>query len=183
MTQLFTDAGIPLQANEDPYRNLIRIFNSGENARSFSVFTNNDLKKRCNNTWTGEYYMTTNPQSVNDMMANSEGSMTIYNASKIFEGGQFSSLPNQSVYILCPQLGNFRSMGPQGERDILKKHVVQADPLEVSIDTLLNAEDCTDISKRSFKSINFRLTDVNGNTVPLHGQNISFTLVFSGNKY
>jgi hypothetical protein len=77
MTQLFTDAIIPLQANDDPYRNLIRIFNSAGNERSFSVFTNNDLKTRCNNTWTGEYYMITNTQSVNDMMANSEGSMTI----------------------------------------------------------------------------------------------------------
>jgi len=127
--------------------------------------------------------MTTSTQSVNDMMANSEGSMTIYNSSKIFEGGQFSSLPNQALYIVSPQLGNFRSMGPQGERDILKKHVVQADPLEVSIDTVLNAEDCTDISKRSFKSINFRLTDVYGNTVNLHGQNWSFTIIIMPNVY
>ena len=116
------------------------------------------------------------------MIANSEGTMTIYNPSKIFEGGQFSSLPHSTVYIVCPQLGNLRSMGPQGERDILKKHVVQANALETFIDTLLNAEDCN-ISRRSFKSINFRLTDVYGDTVNLHGQHWSFTIIILPNTY
>ena len=169
---------IPLQCNEDPFRNIIRIFpKDGFANASFMVFTNADLRERCNNTWQGEYFSPSNPQSVNDIIGNSDFSMKIYNNTANFEGGQFNAVPHHTVYIVCPQLGTFRSLGPQGERDILKKHVVMANPLEISHDTTLNAEDFTNISKQSFKSLNFRLTDVYGNVLNLHGQNWSFTLI------
>jgi hypothetical protein len=141
------------------------------------IHTNLDLRDSVNNTWNGVYYNRVNPQSINDMIGNSLNKMKIYSSTDIFEGGQFSAFPNQTLYIVSPQLGSFRSLGPLGERDILKKHVVVANPNEISIDTYLNAEDYTDISRQSFRNLTFRLTDAYGNTINLHGQNWSFTLV------
>ena len=103
--------------------------------------------------------------------------MKVYDTSNIYEGGQFNAVPHHTIYIVCPQLGTFRSIGPQGERNILKKHVVMANPHEISIDTALNSEDFTNISKQSFKSLTFTLTDVYGNMLNMHGQSWSFTLI------
>ena len=75
-------------------------------------------------------------------------------------------------------MGNFRSIGPLGERDVLKKIVIQANPLEIMTDMNLNTEDHVDVSRHNLKSLSFRLTDVYGNTINLHGQNLSFTLIF-----
>jgi len=120
-------------------------------------------------------YNRINPQSIHDMIGTSLTKMK--GNTDIFEWGHFSVFPHQTLYIVSPQLGSFRSLGPLGERDILKKHVVVADTGQISIDTYLNAEDYTDISRQSFRNLSFRLTDAYGNTVNLHGQNWSFTLV------
>jgi len=45
-------------------------------------------------------------------------------------------------------------------------------------DQYINTDDYVDVSKLSFRNIHFRLTDVYGNVINLHGQNWSFTLVF-----
>ena len=45
-------------------------------------------------------------------------------------------------------------------------------------DMNLNAEDHVDASRQNLKSLSFRLRDVYGNTINLHGQNLSFTLIF-----
>jgi len=101
----------------------------------------------------------------------------------IFEGGSYNGLPHHTVYLVCPQLGNYRSIGPMGERNILKKIVIQANPLDVMTDAWLNPEDFSDVSRLTLKSLSFRLTDVYGNTINLHGQHISFTLIFCPKGY
>jgi hypothetical protein len=63
LTARFNALNIPLSANEDPFRNLIRIFLPDEAEESFMVFTNADLLTRADTTWKGEYYSSVNPQS------------------------------------------------------------------------------------------------------------------------
>jgi len=121
----FRALSVPLSANEDPFRNLIRIFLPTSSPLSFMIFTNKDLRTRCNNTWLGEYYAPSNPQSINDMLANSDRDMQRYNALNRFESGQFSVLPHTVLYIVCPQLGTFGNLGPQGERE--RKSLSQQD--------------------------------------------------------
>jgi hypothetical protein len=174
----FRALNVSLSANEDPFRNLIRIFLPTASPVSFMIFTTKDLRTRCNNTWLGEYYAPSNPQSINDMLANSDRDMQMYNALNRFESGQFSVLPHTVLYIVCPQLGTFGNLGPQGERDILKKILVTAGPNELMFNQDINTDDYVDVSKLSIRSINFRLTDVYGNVINLHGQNWSFTLIF-----
>jgi hypothetical protein len=174
----FTSLDVPLRANDDPFRNIIRIFLPSDSAQSFMVFTNLDLRSRCNNTWQGEFYSSINPQSVNDMIGNADATMRKYTSSVIFEGGQFNGVPHHTLYIKSPQLGTFRTLGPQGERDILNKVIVTGNANAILYDTLLNAEDYVDVSRQTLRSLNFKLVDVYGNTVNLHGQKFSFSLIF-----
>lgn len=178
LNKQFEALNVALRANEDPFRNLIRIFLPAGNNQSFMIFSNQDLRSRCNNTWQGEYYSAMNPQSINDMIGNSEHNMKIYTAISLFEGGQFNIMPHNTLYITCPQLGNFRSLGPQGERDIIKKVIVTGNQDEVMFDNYLFAEDFVDVSRQTLRSLNFKLVDVYGNVINLHGQNFSFSLVF-----
>jgi hypothetical protein len=174
----FLALGVDLRANEDPYRNLIRIFLPVGSNLAFMIFTNLDLRSRCNNTWRGEYYSSTNPQSINDMIGNAEHNMKRYTAASIFEGGQFNAAPYRTLYITCPQLGNFRSLGPQGERDFFQKVMITSNVNEIIYDSNLWSDDFVDVSRQTLRSLNFRLVDVYGNVVNLHGQNFSFSLVF-----
>ena len=49
-------------------------------------------------------------------------------------------------------MGNFRSIGPLGERDVLKKIVIQANPLEIVTDMNLNDEGHVDVSRQNLKA-------------------------------
>jgi hypothetical protein len=69
-------------------------------------------------------------------------------------------------------------VGPQGERDIIKKVTVTGNANEIMYDNYLNAEDFFDVSRQTLRSLNFKLVDVYGNVANLHGQNFSFSLVF-----
>ena len=179
LTTLFDELDdVPLTVGEDPFRNIIRIFLPEDSNRSFMVFTNQDLLNRCNGTWKGEFYIQSNPQSINQMIGNSDKHMQVYSASNIFEGGQFNILPHATLYIVSPELTTSSNIGPQGERDILKKVLVTAGPNSLMFDKDINTDDHVDVSKRSLRSIHFRLTDVYGNTLNLHGQHWSFTLLF-----
>ena len=122
LTTRFQALGVPLSANDDPFRNLMRIELPVSSTLSFMVFTNADLKTRCNNTWAGEFYNPINPQSINDMIANANRNMQKYDAVSKFEGGQFSIVPHATLYIVSPQLGTFGNLGPQGERYLEKSH-------------------------------------------------------------
>jgi hypothetical protein len=174
----FAQRSLPLECDEDPFRNIIRIVATAISNKQFMVFSNADLQTNfLRETWKGTYYSRSNPQSINDVIGNTDFKLKVYDSVNIYEGGQFNAVPHHTVYIVCPQLGTYKSIGPQGERDILKKHVVMANPHEISFDTALNAEDFSNISKLSFKSLQFRLLDVYGNVLNMHGQNWSFTLI------
>ena len=64
LTNLFAELDdVPLSANEDPFRNLIRIFVPADSARSFMVFTHQELLSRCNGTCRGNTTQTTIPRA------------------------------------------------------------------------------------------------------------------------
>jgi len=64
LSALFEGRDIPLVANEDPFRNLLRIFPLEGSDQLFMIFSDLDLVTRANTTWKGEYYSSTNPQSI-----------------------------------------------------------------------------------------------------------------------
>ena len=83
------------------------------------------------------------------------------------------------MYISSPNLGNFNTMGPRGEWNIIKKVPVSADYNQMIFDQVITNMDYLDCSRQSLKTIEFHLKDVNGNFIPLHGANVSFSIVFN----
>ncbi len=82
-----------------------------------------------------------------------------------------------NIYITSPQFGR-NSFGPKGERNILKKLVVNAPFGGLVTESWLNDQDYTDCSKHLLRTLEFRITDSYGNTLELNGGHVSFTLIF-----
>ena len=46
------------------------------------------------------------------------------------------------------------------------------------LDSVVSTIDGIDVSKQGIKTLHFRITDVRGNIIPLHGSHVSFSLIF-----
>ena len=127
-------------------------------------------------TWNGQPYSKEDIQSVNNIISNT--SLVGYTKDRPFVSGFIDTLTHHTIYIKCAQLGSFQNIGPQGERDILKKVVVTVPFGQLITDNTLNTDDFTDCSRQNIRQLNFRVTDIKNNTLNLHGQHVSFSLVF-----
>ena len=81
--------------------------------------------------------------------------------------------------MTSPNLGHFSSIGPRGERNIIKKVPVSADFGYVIYDSVVANHDYIDVSKSFLRTIEINLRDVHGNIINLHGANFSFSIIFS----
>jgi len=81
-----------------------------------------------------------------------------------------------NVYITCSQFGN-NSIGPQGERNILKKNATDAAFGGLIVYNWELYYDSVDCSNILIKTLDFRITDAYGNVIPLRGSHVSFTLL------
>ena len=118
----------------------------------------------------------TNPQSCNSVLGNTHTSDLTINSNE-WTSGFVDLVGIHNVYITCSQFGN-NSLGPQGERNILKKIVTTAEFGGLIINNWTNEFDHVDCSKMLIKTLDFRLTDAYGNPLILHGAHVSFTIVF-----
>ena len=96
-----------------------------------------------------------------------------------FNSGFIDTIRHHNIYIKCGQLGTFQNIGPQGERDILKKVLVDVSFGQLITDKWIQTEDFTDCSRLTLKTLHFRVTDVFNNPIDLHGHHVSFSLVFT----
>ena len=83
-----------------------------------------------------------------------------------------------NIYMHCPNLGHFNSIGVRGESSIIKKIPVSSGFGYLIIDSVVSPHDKMDVSRQSVKTIQITLKDVSGNVINLHGANCSFSLVF-----
>lgn len=145
----------------------------------FFIWSDADLgKPDFREQWTGGYYDPFVPQSINKLIKNYVTQTN--NNSNPFTSGFVDTMTHHNIYIKSPQLGAFQNIGPQGERDILKKVVVDVPFGQLITDNYsLNNEDFTDCSRLTLKTLNFRVTDVYNNTLKLNGHHVSFSLIFS----
>ena len=145
---------------------------------SFNIYNDRTLAEKVMGTWTGPAYNANNPQSCNSVLGHDDNHIEDPNFRRVYWGSGFVDvLGVHNVYITSPQFGN-NSMGPQGERNILKKVVTTAGFGELITDTFINQQDLNSCAKKLFQTMEFRLTDVRGNTLVLHGGHCSFTLIF-----
>ena len=118
----------------------------------------------------------TNPQSCNSVLGNTHTS-DLRREDSEWNSGFIDLVGIHNIYITCSQFGN-NSLGPQGERNILKKVVTTAEFGGLIVYNWANEYDHVDCSKMLLKTLDFKLTDAYGNPLILHGAHCSFTIVF-----
>ena len=96
-----------------------------------------------------------------------------------FVSGYIDMYPLRNIYMSCSGLGNFNTMSISGDRNVVKKIPVTAGHGDVIFDQTVTGMDYLDCSHQTLSRISFQLKDVFGNIIDLHGNHISFSIVFS----
>ena len=120
-----------------------------------------------------------NLQSINGVLRNTEIIPLILSSMyDTYESGFIDLLNIHNIYIHCPNLGHFNSIGVRGENTIIKKVPVSSSFGYLIIDTVVSPHDKMDVSRQTVKKIHITLKDVSGNVINLHGANCSLSLIF-----
>ena len=88
-------------------------------------------------------------------------------------------IPRRNLYLCCSGLGNFNTVTLNGNRNVVKKIPVTANPGDMIFDQTVTGMDYLDCSGQTLSRISFQLTDAYGNVINLHQNHFSFSLVFS----
>jgi hypothetical protein len=152
--------------------------------RTFKVLTTNDIATRLNGDWTAydsnlDNYDEKNPMDVNDdILKLSEGTSPYYDVNTPFISKYINLNSIRNIYITSPNLGNYNTFGPNGERSIIKKVPVDSDFNYMIFNNVLTGLDHLDCSKQTLRQIEFKLQDVSGNIIDFHGGHVSFSIIF-----
>ena len=152
----------------DSSKNALSIYLAPQlTSSNFEIFTDTQLKAM-NSSASGS--------SLNTLIKNftSKG----YNNSP-FISGYIDMIPRRNLYLCCSGLGNFNTMTLNGNRNVVKKIPVNANPGEMIFDQTVTGMDYLDCSGQTLSRISFQLKDAYGNVINLHGNHFSFSLVFS----
>ena len=134
----------------------------------FSVLTDAEIKV--------QYGKNYDLRSANNIFRNYKSAIHYSGAPFVCDALDLQYLHN--IYISSPNLGTFTTIGVRGETDILKKIPVNSDYGYMIVDEVQHQADYLDCSKQTLKTIDFRLKDVHGNDVPMHGAHVSFSIIF-----
>ena len=127
--------------------------------------------------WNGASYDINNLNSANELIKNTEDASTLHNAANPFVT-YIDLQPIRNIYISSPNVGNFNTIGPRGQSSTIKKIPVTANFNEMIFDNTLVGNDYLDCSKQTLRTLEFRLTNVDGVEIPFHGSNLSFSIIF-----
>jgi len=120
-----------------------------------------------------------NPASMNDILRNYEIETKKYEQSTPFRSGFLNFQGINNMYLSSPNLGTFTTIGTRGEATIIKKVPVSSDFGYMIIDRSVSVHDYLECGKCTLKTLEFHLRDSKGRYVPMHGSNISFSIVFA----
>ena len=84
----------------------------------------------------------------------------------------------RNIYIHS-SMGNYNTIGPKGESTIMKKVPVNSNKGEYIFDQVMTGNDFGDCSNQTLRTIKFDLKDSKGNHINLHGNHLSFSIIFS----
>ena len=149
------------------------ILNITDNGYNFNLPTDKELQE--SSMWNGN--ILEDPMIVNNLIGNYEAKVATNNT---WTSGLMNLNPFNSLYIVCTELSDFHYSAPDGySNSIIKTTNMMLNVGCITVSTsppLVN--DWIDVSKKSLKRLRFRITDARGKSVHLHGQNVSFTLLF-----
>jgi hypothetical protein len=166
-------------ATPDANTGKIKLSIKDNTVQSFSIFTDADLRTRCNQTWRGPYYNNTNLLSINSVLRNDDQQpLQLHTTSTPFYTGVVDLIGIHTIYITSSSLTTYNNIGSRGERNILKKVLCSVGFGELILENTFLDKDYTDVSNRPLKTLDFRVVDVYGNDVDLNGGHVSFSLLF-----
>ena len=119
-------------------------------------------------------------QSINNYLNNNVAKVN--NSSSSYVSEYVNLNPIRNIYITSGNLGSYTTMSVSGERGVVKKVPVRANSNEMIYDDAVLGIDYLDCSKQSLSRLEFQLKDVYGNTINLHGNHWSFSLIFAKMK-
>ena len=126
----------------------------------------------------GGYTNKSNIASINDILRNLDHETAVCGRFD-FRSGFLNFQTHNNLYLSSPNLGTFSTMGTRGESTIIKKIPVSAEFGYMIIDRSASVHDYLECGKCTLKTIDFELKDSKGRYIPLHGANISFSIVFA----
>jgi hypothetical protein len=142
----------------------------------FKVLTLSDLKTQVGGTWNGVSYDVNQPHDINDILRNVDSvSPWYYN---IYDSGYLDLHPIRNIYLQSSNMGNFNTLGANGESNIIKKIPVTCNAGELIYDSIKSSIDYLDCSKQTLRTLSFQLKDVYGSVINLHNAQVSFSLIF-----
>ena len=157
-----------------------------ESLREFTIFTDDEVMELTyiqppfavwndvNNEQTSAPELG-NAESINEILRNTVPKPT----STKFETEFLDLINTHNIYIHSPNLGfNYNTIGCKGENSIIKKVPVSSGFGYQILDTVVAPHDKIDVSRQNIKTLHFSLKNVFGNTINLHGSNVSFSLIF-----
>ena len=157
-----------------------------ESLREFTIFTDDEVMELTyiqppfavwndvNNEQTSAPELG-NAESINEILRNTVPKPT----STKFETEFLDLINTHNIYIHSPNLGfHYNTIGCKGENSIIKKVPVSSGFGYQILDTVVAPHDKIDVSRQNIKTLHFSLKNVFGNTINLHGSNVSFSLIF-----
>ena len=146
---------------------------------TFKVLTKNDISTQLNNTWSGVSYNTSNSNDINSYMFKLNiGVSPLYTTTNYFRSSSLDLQPIRNIYITSPNIGNFTTLGPNGQSNIIKKVPVNANYNSMVFDNISSSNDFLDCSKQTLRNIEFTIENSRGELINLHGQEVSFSIIF-----
>ena len=89
---------------------------------TYKVLTKNDILTKLNNTWGGVSYDTSNSSDINSYLLKlTNGVSPLYTSTNYFRSSSLDLQLIRNLYISSPNLGNFTTLGPNGQSSIKKK--------------------------------------------------------------
>ena len=166
-----------LDAIYNSKRNNLEIYKYDPNIQ-FMIMTNDDINTKLNNQWAGVNYDPNNSQNVNDIIGNNARLNSLLYTSSSNYLGAVNLQPIRNIYIHS-SLGNYNTLSNWGSQTIVKKVPVTANSGNYIFDQVMTGNDFGDCSKQTVRTINFELKDSSNNYIPMHGNNLSFSIIFS----
>ena len=164
----------------DAKTNTIKI-SINEAGVSFYILTPKDLQDKLSGLFSLNYD-TSKPCDCNEILSNLDGISKEYNTATPYISNYINMQPIRNIYMSSATLGNFQTVAlrPRGYDNTIIKHIpVNSNFNEMIYCDTVVVNDWLDCSGLTLKKLDFKLMNSRSDVIPLHGVNMSFSLVFA----
>jgi hypothetical protein len=117
--------------------------------------------------------------TLNNILQNTTGKSDTYSSSKSYTSGFIELLNIRNIYLHSSNLSTYTTYAGKGTSNVISKIPVSSDFGYLIISNSASDHDWLSCANLSLGMLEFQLRDSNGKLVPLHGSNVSFSIVFA----